>query len=527
MRIEISAGSMGSLSSAGSLGGIGGISGLSSSGSSGSFSSAGSLSGLSSVNSFQESLKTSINDSADIISAFKAVKNETYNLPGGVGSLQNTIESLDSRISFEQTKKTNAEDILKRSESFTENAVKLDLQVAGDVNRNRDEFYNVNPWLRPPEPATEEKKSFIGKAWDWLCGSGEALADSVSNGLGSLKDGVAGFVDGIKEGAANLWSDIKEGAAELWSGFKEGAAELWEGIKDTAKKAWNGLVDFYNEHKVAIAAVVVVAAVVLCFIPGTQVIGVAMLKGAAFGMLSGAVIGGVSGGLESVANGDSFWDGAAKGAVNGALDGIITGAAMGGLYGAGQTIAAAKGISASSTTAAKIYKVAKTSRNISKGMAAFDAVALIDRAVSPDNCLIYDLNRMAHSNPVYNAFQLGTGMVASFTGGMAKGFVKPYSDSRPAYAEGQREQTWENNKSADGKVYDPLGEEIDSNSKWDMGHKPGHEYDPLHQKYMDGRISYEDFLKEYRDPNNYRPETIHTNRSHVAEASYFFGIPIT
>ena len=50
-----------------------------------------------------------------------------------------------------------------------------------------------------------------------------------------------------------------------------------------------------------------------------------------------------------------------------------------------------------------------------------------------------------------------------------------------------------------------------------MGHKPGHEYRKLHRDYMDGKTSKDDFLKSYRDPNNYQPESPSANRSHRFE----------
>nr|WP_291937209.1 HNH/ENDO VII family nuclease [Chryseobacterium sp.] len=52
---------------------------------------------------------------------------------------------------------------------------------------------------------------------------------------------------------------------------------------------------------------------------------------------------------------------------------------------------------------------------------------------------------------------------------------------------------------------------------WDMGHKPGKEYRKLHEKYMNGDITKEEFLEEYRNPNNYQPESKSSNRSHKYE----------
>ncbi|MDO5612457.1 MAG: HNH/ENDO VII family nuclease [Paracoccus sp. (in: a-proteobacteria)] len=94
---------------------------------------------------------------------------------------------------------------------------------------------------------------------------------------------------------------------------------------------------------------------------------------------------------------------------------------------------------------------------------------------------------------------------------------KPYRDttSRPKYAPGQVDSVWENAKDRRGNVYDPnTGEKLEwdrsrsRSGQWDMGHKPGHEYRKLHKDYIDGKISKEKSLDEYRNPKNYQPESV-------------------
>ena len=99
---------------------------------------------------------------------------------------------------------------------------------------------------------------------------------------------------------------------------------------------------------------------------------------------------------------------------------------------------------------------------------------------------------------------------------------KPYSKSRPKYAKGQVEEVWEIAKDEDGLVRDPYTKEVltwDKNKprEWDMGHIPGQEYHTMHKKYMNGEMSKEDFLKWYRNPDNYRPQSRYSNRSHKYE----------
>lgn len=57
----------------------------------------------------------------------------------------------------------------------------------------------------------------------------------------------------------------------------------------------------------------------------------------------------------------------------------------------------------------------------------------------------------------------------------------------------------------------------DREGLWDMGHVPGREYKNLREEYLSHRITEEEFLKEYRDPKNYRVEDPSRNRSHVDE----------
>jgi HNH/ENDO VII superfamily nuclease with conserved GHE residues len=106
--------------------------------------------------------------------------------------------------------------------------------------------------------------------------------------------------------------------------------------------------------------------------------------------------------------------------------------------------------------------------------------------------------------------------------------AKAYADpkKRPKYAEGQVDEVWEQARrdSPDGVVRDPnTGEALSwdkSKSRagqWDMGHLPGQEYRNLHSRYMSGEISLDEFLAEYRNPANYKPESVSGNRSHRYE----------
>ncbi len=307
-----------------------------------------------------------------IISGFKSVRNSTLNLHGGIGNLYEAVESLDARIAKEEEKKSNAVEVKTKTVSFLDLAVRVDKQVSALVNINKDEFYRVNPWLKP---VTSEERPWYQKAWDWLCGTGEKITSGM-------------------EKAAN-----------------------W--IKDTAAKAWNGLVDFYEKHKKAIftALLLIAAVAVLLLVPPAGGLLATMLIGAAWGAIAGAVIGGISGGMQSVASGGSFWEGCENGAFSGALGGAAAGAAFAGIGFAGQALG--HSISAFSTLG-KAIKVASTvTTTLSIGMGAFDTLALADLIIDPSHNPVFDLNSQAHSSAVYNGAQIGIGVLATFTGGMA------------------------------------------------------------------------------------------------------------
>jgi hypothetical protein len=104
--------------------------------------------------------------------------------------------------------------------------------------------------------------------------------------------------------------------------------------------------------------------------------------------------------------------------------------------------------------------------------------------------------------------------------------AEPYASpsSRPSYAKGQVATVWENAKDAQGRVYDPYtGEELfwdqtkSRAGQWDMGHLPDFKYSQLHAQYMAGEITWGEFLRIYKDPKNYIPQSVKSNRGHQFE----------
>ncbi len=98
--------------------------------------------------------------------------------------------------------------------------------------------------------------------------------------------------------------------------------------------------------------------------------------------------------------------------------------------------------------------------------------------------------------------------------------------TRPPYAEGLVDTVWEKavKASPDGIVRDPNTKEVlkwDKNAgrfdQWHMGHIKGAKYSDLVDSYVDGKISWEEFISEYNSPANYRPESPKENMSHAWE----------
>ena len=106
---------------------------------------------------YQSNMAGFISNTESVIESFKAVRSETYSLSGGVGNLQGALDNIDARISQEETKKNAAVQVHKKSNDFLDLAIRVDKDVAKLVDKNRDQFYRVHPWLKPASISEEEK----------------------------------------------------------------------------------------------------------------------------------------------------------------------------------------------------------------------------------------------------------------------------------------------------------------------------------------------------------------------------------
>ena len=109
-----------------------------------------------------------------------------------------------------------------------------------------------------------------------------------------------------------------------------------------------------------------------------------------------------------------------------------------------------------------------------------------------------------------------------------QGNLLPYANGRPNYAPDQVEEVWDNAKDANGDVWvlDEKGNRVKvewepgepRRGVWDMGHNTGSEYRDLLDDYLDHKITKEEFLERYRDPDNYSVQHPLRNQSHIDEA---------
>lgn len=101
-------------------------------------------------------------------------------------------------------------------------------------------------------------------------------------------------------------------------------------------------------------------------------------------------------------------------------------------------------------------------------------------------------------------------------------------ENRPSYKAGLVEKVWAiaEKQRPDKRVFDPnlrpLKELFWDRNKsrfdqWHMGHKPEHKYSELVDEYISGYKSYEEFLSEYNNEENYYPEDPKANMSHKYE----------
>lgn len=259
---------------------------------------AGGIGGIA-VSDFQADMQAFLSEKESVLASFKVVSNNTGDLSGGVGSLQGAMEDIQARIIQEETALENARNIQTSMNDFLSLAQRVDAQVASDVNQNKADFYGKYPELR--STSSDEEKAWYEKAWEALCGVGEAIKESVEDGL--------------------------------------------EVIADTLKNAWDGLVEFYENNKERIwqiligVAAIAIAVIVTVATGGAALPALAALAKAAItaGLMSAAIGGSITA-VMALANGESLED-TLDATLNSAIDGFCSGFMWGGIMASASQIA--------------------------------------------------------------------------------------------------------------------------------------------------------------------------------------------
>jgi len=95
-----------------------------------------------------------------LIRTLNGVVTRTGNVTGGVGGLGDARQSIQRRITTEESRQAAIRTVWQRTNTFIDTARDVDNRVAGMVAASMEQFYQTNPWLRPPVPTTRLQRFF-------------------------------------------------------------------------------------------------------------------------------------------------------------------------------------------------------------------------------------------------------------------------------------------------------------------------------------------------------------------------------
>lgn len=269
----------------------------------------GGLGGSAVISGFQTDFSSLISKSRRVVSSFQVVKTFSNHMNGGIGSLQNAVDQIDARMQQEEAKADALKTVQKKSEDFLELVHTIDEKVSILVNRNKHDFYNKNPWAKPPQP--DKAKSYYDKAKDYVCKKVQQVKDGIKN-------------------------------------IAKAAIQINKSIADSISKAWDSIKSWYEENKDFIKQVAIEIAI------GAAMIGLAALTGGASLAITVAIGAGVSAALGAGGGALEYYmengtmKGASKKIIGDAAKGFMTGAISGYVGGevaiAGKTMNLGKGL---------------------------------------------------------------------------------------------------------------------------------------------------------------------------------------
>lgn len=131
------------------------------------------------VSTLQSGLNSLHNNICYTIQELQKVNDKLRDVTGGMQGLVNASTNLETRIRREESKKESLSQLRQKTDLFLENTVMTDRRVASLVSKNREQFFQEHPRLRPVEP--EEKSWWEQRVEEWnkfWQSAGEALANA-------------------------------------------------------------------------------------------------------------------------------------------------------------------------------------------------------------------------------------------------------------------------------------------------------------------------------------------------------------
>ena len=135
-----------------------------------------------SLSVLNENLSAMISQSETTLSSLQTIKQFSYSMNGGVGSLQDAVDSVSSRMEQEETTKNNLIAVRTKLEEFLTTVQTIDTEVSEKVTQNEEEFYRVTGWKKPAGVIDLDK--WFENARKWLNDKVLDAANNVLNHVG-------------------------------------------------------------------------------------------------------------------------------------------------------------------------------------------------------------------------------------------------------------------------------------------------------------------------------------------------------
>lgn len=172
------------------------------------------------ISTFQTNLSNFTDKIDDVISSFQTIQRRTYNINGGIGSLENAIDSIQARIDTEKRKKQEISNVQAKFETFLHLTIDTDKKVSNKIEEKKYEFYKNYPHLKPPDPPQEKK--FYEKIYDYAVGFIKSATEFIEETKDKLIDW---YKNGGGKEIINIFYSLREIAVEIGV-FVVGVASL-------------------------------------------------------------------------------------------------------------------------------------------------------------------------------------------------------------------------------------------------------------------------------------------------------------